>query len=217
MLQLSYMNNLEYLNHISQSNRPVKPVKQSKITGGLIAKILAGGVLATAILIAVGILMNSGSNKAVDVARQLYVRMDNVNKTISTFNKSLKSSQLRSINASLSGTLTATRNQLGQYLSADAKKGEKPLVPSADVRKQEEAMFDGPNGVNTKLTNAKLNGRLDRYYSAHIHLQVSLMMSMCAELLDRDHSSKLREIIEPFYSNLTLIEQTLDNYNSKSD
>lgn len=211
------MNNLEYLNHISQSNRPVQQTKQSKINGGLILKILVGGLLATAILIAIGTLINSGSNKATDVARQLYVRMENVSNTISAYNKSLKSSQLRSINYSLSGALTGARNQLGEYLSANAKKGEKPLVPSASALKEEEAMFNGSNGVNAQLTNAKLNGRLDRYYAAQIHLQVSLMMSMCSELLERDHSAKLREVIEPFYSNLNLIEQSLDNYNSRSD
>lgn len=211
------MNNLEYLNHISQSNRPVKQTKQSKISGGLILKILIGGLLATAILIAIGVLINSGSGKATDVARQLYVRMENVSNLITTYNKSLKSSQLRSINYSLSGTLTGARNQLKDYLSADAKKGDKPLVPSASVLREEEAMFNSDGGVNAKLTNAKLNGRLDRYYAAHIHLQVSLMMSMCSELLERDHSAKLREVIEPLYSNLNLIEQTLDNYNSKSD
>lgn len=204
------MDNFEYLQKISQSNRPTQKTRQiPNINGGLILKILLGGVLVSAILIAVGIVVNAGPAHATDVAQQLYMRMTNVDKVVSTYNKSLKSSQLRSINYSLSGTIANTAPQLASYITSINENSESPLTPPADILTYETSMN---NSINGALANAKLNGTLDRIYAAQIHLQVSLMMTMTSELLDRDQDSKLQEILDPFFSNLTVIEEALNNY-----
>ncbi len=203
------MNSLEYLNHISQSNRPTKPVKQSKITGGLILRILVIGVVITAILMGVGILMNTGSNRATNLTKQLYVRMVNTNKTISTYNKKLKSSQLRAISYSLSSTLTGATSQLSAYLTKTYPNDATPLSPDSETATTEASMSAG---INSSLEKARLNGLLDRDYATKIHLQVSLIMSMITELMARDTNPELREILTTIYSNLNTIEQSFQTY-----
>lgn len=206
------MDNFEYLQKISQSNRPTaKQSKMSKINGGLILKILLGGVLAGAVLIAIGIIINTGPARATDVAQQLYMRMANVNQVISTYNKNLKSSQLRSINYSLSGTITGTMPQLSSYIASTNSKSKSPLTPPADIADQETKLNAS---VNAGLANAKLNGTLDRIYAAQIHMQVSLLMSLTSELLKRDQDPALSSILDPFFSNLVVIEDTLNSYSS---
>lgn len=203
------MDNFEYLQKISQSNRPAqKPSRLSHINGSLILKILLGGILAGAILIAVGIVINAGPAHATDVAQQLYMRMGNVNQIISTYNKSLKSSQLRSIDYSLSGTISGTMPQLSSYITTTNSKSKSPLTPPANIVNEEAAMNAS---VNAGLANAKLNGTLDRIYAAQIHMQVSLLMTLTSELLERDQDQALNNILGPFFSNLVVIEDTLNN------
>lgn len=215
------MDKLEYLNQISQSSaasqaKPSKAPSQlfSKVTNSLILKILIGGIVATIALIGIGILINNTSTRSSDLVKQLYVRITNVNKTISTYNNNLKSSQLRSINYSLGGTLTGTSTQLSAYLKATYPDEENPLAPPpelAEVESKDDTLF------NDSLARAKLNGILDRVYASQILLQVNLIMSSTSEILARDPSTSLRDILESFYSNLTPIQQSLDAYSNPSD
>ncbi len=203
------MDKLEYLNQISQSNRPVKPVKKSFVSGGLILKVLVSGIIVTALLICIGMVANAGPARATDLSRQLYVRIESVQKMINTYNPKLKSSQLRSISYSLSGALTGTSAQLSAYLTATYPDSKTPLVPNAETVANEE--FSNTN-VNNLLYRAQINGTLDRAYATQITLQVSLLMTMTSELIARDKDAALLAILDSFYANLNTISQALDNY-----
>lgn len=211
------MDKLEYLNQISQSTRPA-----TKSTGfaaflannSLILKILIGGLVAFAILIGVGTLINNGNATSADLSKQLYTRIENVNKTVSTYNKSLKSSQLRSITSSLTGTLTGTGAQLKTYLEATYNEEKNPLALPEKLAVS-EAEADAT--LNTALNTAKLNGLLDRVYASQILLQVNLLLSLTSELATRDKDPTLYEILKNFHSNLSTIRQSLDAYSDPSD
>ncbi len=203
------MNNLEYLNHISQSNRPTPQSKKAMAGFGIIWKVLIGGLVATALLIGIGVLINNGSSRATDLTIQLSARTTAVNKVISDYNKSLKSSQLRSINYSLSGTLTGVSSQLSHYISETYAK-DSPATMKEETTLYESQLIGSTNGA---LSNAKINGTLDRAYYTQISLQVSLMMSLVEELMARDKDPALHEILEPFYSNLDAINKALADYN----
>lgn len=204
------MDNYEYLKHISKSNRPDPTAKKSNASMGLILKILIGGILATVLLIGLGLLINNNSTNSTDTAKQLYARMENVSKLVNDYNKSLKSSQLRAINYSLSGTLSGTMPQLNSYLKENAGSSGS-IAPPNRLATTESNLYES---TNAKLTDAKLNGMLDRIYVAQIHMQVSLLMTLTAEVAKRNSSSELRTILNSFYSNLRVIEQALDNYSS---
>lgn len=206
------MDNLEYLKHISQSNRPVKQSKLSKINGKLILRILISGILVAAVLIGIGVIMNNKSHRALDVSQQLYLKMNNVNGMISTYNKDLKSSQMRAINYSLSGILTSTMPQLAAYIALINPDAKNPVAPPTKLADEEARLMSETNRI---LERASLNGTLDRNYLTQIHMQLSLMMSLTSEALKRDSDQHLNAILGNFYSNLNVIDQSLEAYSSK--
>lgn len=202
------MDNLAYLNQISQSTRPTKSsASQSKLPV-LIIKIAAGAILAFVALMIIGNLISSASGKTVDLTRQIYVRSTGLQSTLQTYNKQLKSSRLRSIGSALSGTLTGTTNQLSTYLKSNSSDKD-PLTPKESTAAEEAELS---NSLNTSLNNAKLNGILDRTYTNQIQLQVSLLMSLGSELLARSKDPALEKIITDMNNNLTTIHDSLAAY-----
>lgn len=203
------MNNLEYLNQISQSSRS-KPVlkKPRKISPSLILKIVVGSLVSLFIIIAIATIANNSTNKSSELSKQLYLRMTNLHSTLSTYNKSLKSSKLRAIGISLSGTLLNSSNQLSTYITANETK-KNPLVPNTETVASETASTDRLNNI---LNSAKLNGILDRIYLNQIQLQVSLLTSLDTQTIARTKDPALLQILNQLHSNLTTIEQSFQEY-----
>lgn len=205
------MNNLEYLNQISQETRPTSTKKSNPLS--LVIKIAVGGIVAFLFVMCVGIVLNAGKSSPTDLAKQLYVRTANLNTTLTTYNKSLKSSQLRAIGTSLNGVLTGASASLSNYLLPEG--GEKgDLNPPEKLLAIETATDEE---LNTSLNNAKLNGILDRVYANQIQLQVSLLIAFISQLEPRTKDEALLDIITQYQSNLYVIEQSLENYSSPSD
>lgn len=207
------MDNFEYLNQISQSNRPTRH-HFAKPKGGLktsmVVKLSAGAVVIFFLLMAIGGMLGNLGNKSSELTKQVYVRTTNLNQVVTSFNRDLKSSRLRAIGASLSAILTSTSNQLSAYLVKDGK-DKNALIPDAKTTASEAALI---NELNTSLTNAKLNGVLDRFYDNQIGLQVSLLMSQVSELISRTKDSDLKQILLPFHSSLETIHQSIEAYAS---
>lgn len=205
------MNNLEYLNQISQETRPVKSQKANSMS--LIIKIAVGGVLAFLFILVLGMALNAGKTSPIDLTKQLYVRTTNLNTALTTYNKSLKSSQLRAIGTSLTGVLTSATASLTSYLApADDKEGS--LDPPEKLLETETTTI---TDLDTALNNAKLNGILDRVYANQIQLQVSLIITFISQLEQRTKDSTLLEALDQYKSNLSVIEQSLQNYSNPSD
>lgn len=173
------MNNLEYLNQISQENRPTSAKKSASMS--LIIKIAVGGLVAFLFIMCLGMALSAGKTSPTDLTKQLYVRTANLNTALTTYNKSLKSSQLRAIGTSLNGVLTSATASLTGYLASEGDK-EADLNPPEKLLTVETETIEA---LDTALNNAKLNGILDRVYANQIQLQVSLLMSLGSELLDR--------------------------------
>lgn len=207
------MDNYEYLQQISKSNRPLKPVKTSHLPNNfsLIVKILVGAFLGLILLAGIGLLVKSSSTQSADTVKQLYARMNNVSNLIAEYNPNLKSSQLRAINSSLSSVISSTLPQLSAYLESVSDDSETALIPPTKLLEEEGKLYEDTNKL---LAEAKLNGTLDRIYSSQIHMQVTLLMTLTGETLIRNDDATLTEILNNFYSNLSVIEQTLNNYTS---
>jgi len=205
------MNNLEYLNQISQETRPTSAKKSNSLS--LIIKIAVGGIAAFLFIMCVGLVLNAGKSSPTDLTKQLYVRTANLNTTLTTYNKSLKSSQLRAIGTSLNGVLTGASASLSNYLLPEG--GEKGDLNPPEKLLTAETTTD--EELNTTLNNAKLNGILDRVYANQIQLQVSLLISFIAQLEPRTKDEALLDIITQYQSNLYIIEQSLKTYSNPSD
>ena len=95
------MDNLEYLNQISQSNRPVKrSLKSSDRKTNLILKFSIAGVVLFFLMMAFGAMVGNLNTKSDDLAKQIYTRTVNLNSSLNTYNRDLKSSRLRAIGVS---------------------------------------------------------------------------------------------------------------------
>lgn len=204
------MDNLEYLNQISQSNRPVKrSLKSSDRKTNLILKFSIAGVVLFFLMMAFGAMVGNLNTKSDDLAKQIYTRTVNLNSSLNTYNRDLKSSRLRAIGVSLSAILTNASNQLSNYLTANSK--DKNITLDEKTTASEATIIEE---LNTSLTNAKLNGVLDRYYDNQIGLQVSLLLSQTSELLARTKDAELITIVTNLHTSLETIHQNLVNYSS---
>ncbi len=205
------MNNLEYLNQISQENRPTSAKKSASMS--LIIKIAVGGLVAFLFIMCLGMALSAGKTSPTDLTKQLYVRTANLNIALTTYNKSLKSSQLRAIGTSLNGVLTSATASLTGYLASEGDK-EADLNPPEKLLTVETETIEA---LDTALNNAKLNGILDRVYANQIQLQVSLLVTFISQLEQRTKDAELLEIISQYQSNLIVIEQSLKDYSNPSD
>lgn len=205
------MNNLEYLNQISQENRPTSAKKSASMS--LIIKIAVGGLVAFLFIMCLGMALSAGKTSPTDLTKQLYVRTANLNTALTTYNKSLKSSQLRAIGTSLNGVLTSATASLTRYLASEGDK-EADLNPPEKLLTVETETIEA---LDTALNNAKLNGILDRVYANQIQLQVSLLVTFISQLEQRTKDTELLEIISQYQSNLIVIEQSLKDYSNPSD
>lgn len=208
------MDNLEYLNKISKpTTGAAKTTGKAKLFGNnsAIWKIAIGGAVIFFLLMMLGNLMGSLNSKTSDLTKQLYTRSNNLNTVITANNKVLKSSRLRAIGLSLSAVLTNSTRELQAYLTPEGSDKKKALVPDAKLAKTEQETLDNLQNI---LTNARLNGILDRTYSNQIGLQVALLLSMISELNARTKDAKLKEILATFHSNLQPIYQSLEEYSN---
>lgn len=200
------MNNLEYLNQISQETRPTAAKKSASMS--LIIKIAVGGLLAFLFIMCLGMALGSGKTTPTDLTKQLYVRTANLNTSLTTYNKSLKSSQLRAIGTSLNGVLTSASASLTNYLSSEGDKDADLNPPEKLLAVETETI----ESLDTALNNAKLNGILDRVYANQIQLQVSLLMSLGSELLARTKDPELEKIVTDMNTSLQTVHDSLAAY-----
>lgn len=205
------MDSLEYLNQISQSNRPIKPANKvkAKLLNGSIIKIALGGIVLFFLLMIIGSMLGNLNAKPENLTKQLYTRTINLNSTISTYGKTLKSSRLRSINSSLSAVLVNSSNQLSSYIKGEETSSSVLLPDEETVAAEAQHIAQ----LDSSLNNAKLNGILDRIYASQIDLEVSLLLSMISELEERAKGdTKLITILSDYYSNLKVIHDSLEAY-----
>lgn len=202
------MDNFAYLNEISASNRPVKnpAVAPKSLRTATIVKIVAAGAVLFFLLMAVGALVGNLKGKTDSLLKQLYLRTTNMSTIMEDYNRDLKSSDLRSLAASLAGTLTNATNQLAGVMGAE---DPEDAAPDAATTEEETAVL---NELNTSLTNARLNGILDRAYANLVGLQVSLIMSMISELEARTDDAELLKVLSTYRGNLEVLHQGFEAY-----
>lgn len=210
------MDNFEYLNQIAQSTKPQpKPSRlRSMLSGSSIMKFLACGLVIFVLLLGLSIISSNTSKKTRELREQIVTRATNLNATLQTYGPRLKSSQLRSINSSLSSALSDGLTQMENYNKSKESEQKKKKSKKKDKKEQKAAEEEEQikNELDTSLQNARLNGLLDRVYANQINLQVSRLTSIISQLNTRTHDEALKSILEQFYSNLNVIHANFENF-----
>ena len=121
------MNDKEYLNQISASVRPEKKAKASFVSSPFF-KVGIIGVIGFTVIMIIGMILNGIKGDVKSKTISLKLHLDNTSEVISSYQKSVKSSDLRSSSASLYSVLTNTSREITDYLSEKYITGNKSEI-----------------------------------------------------------------------------------------
>ena len=170
------MDGQQYLQQISESNRPVaKGGKKGGIAGIVSSKFFLIGAIGLGALIVIMIIGSAlGGNRTgvKGLSYELKLHLDYTAEVVQEYQQYVKSSELRSNSASLNGVLTNTSRDLTGYLE------EKYDFKDRDISKtmEEEAEL-AQSELNNELFEAKINGILDRIFAHKMAYEISLFLA----------------------------------------
>lgn len=204
------MDKQEYLNQISAKNRPVK--NGSKLSRILSSKIFLIGAIGLAVFIMLAIIggaLSSGRGNELEKSYALKLHLDNTSKEIDAYQKSVKSSTLRSYSASLMGILTDTNGKLTDYLTEKYNFKEKDIpkdvVSAADLAR---------DGLESDLFEAKINGTLDRVYASKMAYEISVIAAEEASLIKSTNDDNFKDVLTNSYNSLNNLYGNFNDFST---
>ena len=197
----------EYLNQISSEARPEKKSKIKNIMSLTITKIALVALGVLVVLLAVTAIFSGRGDSLKKRTTALLLHIDSTSETISQYQSSVKSSQLRSYSALLNSTLSNTSRQLTDYMAEkfSYKSG------SADEALREEARLHNDDLV-AALFNAKINGTLDRIYAHKMAYEISLLQTEATGIYETTSDDTLKSIMATALSSLNNLYDEFDNF-----
>lgn len=211
------MNNKDYLDKIASEARPLTAkapgffgsklnltMKQLKIIG-----IVVGAII---VVLFIGMIASSGNkNSERDYVDQAYLRTTDLSKIIDDYRTKLRSSKLRSMAMSLKSVLSEANYNLSSSLTTDfgAKSADKPNKESTAIN--EEALI---GELSDTLEAARLNAVLDRVFAREFTYQISLLISLETDIINRTKKEPLKSSLESSRTNLEALHEQFDNFNA---
>jgi|GEM_PF-3578804 len=197
------MDNLDYLNKIStESNKSAKASNDDRLLSSAIIKILIGGAAALVLIIILGLVLGGTSSRTIALYESFHLRLQNLsadNGPIATYVRDVKSSQLRAITGTLRSTLSGASREFSAILP---DLNVDPALISESVATSEADILAA---YTNDLHNAKLNGLLDRTFASSTTLQISLLIAIGSEILERGPPDDARAIIEKTITDLQIL------------
>ena len=197
---------MDYLNHISRSNRP----QSKKSIGSLFSKkfiLIMAGLLALSILIIIiGNIVGSARNDK-DALDQLNVRVSNLSDVSKKYGDRLKTSTLRSLNVSLASVLNNTSNEIAPFITPTDSKNPSPFVAT------EQPDLDH---LTATLDSAHRRGYLDRIFSNEIALRINMLMSLEAEANELTSDATIKASLERSYDSLEKLYKKFSEFSDTS-
>ena len=210
------MDNMDYLNQISRTAAPTP--KRQKLLSPLMLKLLIGGAVIFILLIIVGSLLGSLADKPITLAKQLDLRLTDLNTMLSENSDNIKNPSLRSLSTSMAGSFQNTTRDLSAYLSAkDGFNVEEPPSDLASAEADGTGEFEGRGftSILDSLEDARLNAQFDPTFSRIMNLELVHLISMESEILERSKDNDLNSIISDSKSSLENIRPSLEQYLSE--
>ncbi len=189
---------IDYLNQIA----PQAPKKQFDPKIRLIAIILGVATIVTILLVIVTGLTGGSKNDL----QQLAARLTTTEKLATDAQKNLKSSELRSLNGSLTILLTNTNRDITEPLELSGvtiSKLDKSIVTQEDGSKMTAALED-----------ARLNATYDRTYAREMSYQLETIVLQMKELYASTSSQSLKTFLDTSYKNIQPIQKQFSELNA---
>lgn len=202
------MDGQQYLNQISQSNRPVKAVSGK---GGILhSKFFIVGVIGVVLLIIVAIIGSVlGGNKGGEqnLSYKLKLHLDGTAELVQEYQKYIKSSDLRSDSASLYGILSNTSRELTTYLV------EKYNFKEKSISKEMQAEADSEKtNLNNELFDARINGVLDRIFAHKMAYEITLITNEETKLVKASKNEALTNSLNDSQQSLNVLYDKFNNF-----
>jgi len=208
------MDKMAYLQQISDNSSRKANSAKSGLGGLFSGKLLwvtIGALVVVVLFIVLMIAANSGKgNPELESTVRLNARLENLTKTISTYNKQVKSSGLRAIGSSLSGVLVNVNRDVNEVLKGDLKAasdGNKDLVKK--IQAEEAAASED---LNTTLETGRMSGLLDRVYLREMTLQVALLIALEQEMSSETTNQTLKTAVSDSEASLENIHKQMQDF-----
>jgi hypothetical protein len=194
---------VDYLNQIAPPS-PKRPFGLNGPKGWLII----GAALVLLIIIGV-IILNIFLNAQRQPLRQLAARLEATTAIASEAQPNLKSSQLRSLNSSLSLSLTNTNRDLADTLSYAGV----DVTSLSDSLKQDESAAP----VQARLEDARLNAVYDQTYAREMAYKLQTLLSLLQQIYNATGNDRVKQLAESTYNNLQPTQAAFDAYTRQTD
>ena len=203
------MDGQEYLNQITAAARPMKK-SRSGILGSPIFKVAIIGVVLFILIVIIGSFLGGSQTGGKNQAISLKLHIDKTLAVISKYQPSVKSSTLRSSSASLYSVLSNTSRDLTNVMTSiykDYKPGKEDpkLINTADLEQ---------DALDSSLSDAKINGVLDKVYANKMAYEISLIATMEANLYDSTNNEALMDILSTSYDSLNNLYASFNDFSS---
>ena len=185
--------------------RPQKKPKASFVSSPIF-KVVLGGVIGFVVIAVLGLVLAGGKENLKTQLMALNLHLDNTSELVSIYQKSVKSSDLRSTSASLYSILTNTHNKVENYLVS--KYNYKPK--SIDQKLKDQATL-AKDGLRAELSKAKSNGTLDQVFRAKIKSEISTFMAEITDIHDATNDDELKKFLNSSYSSLKTLYEKLNS------
>ena len=200
------MDRQEYLNQISAKNQSKKK-SGNKFFGSKFFWVGVIGVTALILIMIVGSMLGGGKTNIKDKLFSLIVHINNTSEIIKEYQTSVKSSDLRSISASLDGVLSSVSKDLTNYAveKYDFKDKEVPKK----ITEEEAAAKDG---LKNELFEAKINGILDRIYTRKMTYEISIITSRETQIIKASKDDTLNGYLNSSLNSLNVLYDKFNNF-----
>ncbi len=200
------MQGQDYLNQISMYNRPVKKTRTG-IFKSKIFMVSMIGIIALIVIIIIGAIISGSKSGEKNLSLTLKLHLDNTASVISEYQPRLKSSDLRSLSASLTSVISNTSRELTDYLTSkyNYKDNEvdKNLVDEANLLK---------DGLEADLFEARINGNLDRIYAHKMVFEISSFMNEETKLINTTSDSSYKDLLIKSYNSFKNLSDGFSNF-----
>jgi hypothetical protein len=206
------MDNAAYLKQIAAQPNP-KDNHDHRLLSPAMIKVLITGAAALVLVIILGIIINSSSGKITTLYESFYLRLQNLsanNGPVAIYAKDVRSSELRALAGTLRSSLYANYQNFSGIL------GDINIDPKKISETTSSSEADILSEYTSTLQNARLNGLLDRTFANSTTLQISYLIAIGSNILERNPPDQVQTIVNQAVTDLEILHTRFANYSNSS-
>ena len=171
--------------------------------------ILLIAVLAIVIISVLVVVANQVGASRIQPWERLTARLTSTNAVVTSSERKIKNSQLRSTNSNLKILLTNTQRDLTTPL-ATIGINSKELTPSVVAAESSDAMLK-------RLEDARLNAKYDSTYAREMSFQLSNLLTLLRQLFLSSSNPENKKFLEATYDNFAPVQKSLSEFSASNE